>query len=97
MVIILDKVRKTIARYAMLERGGRLLVAVSGGPDSVALLQLLAMMAAEYELSLVVAHLNHGLRGEEADREEAFVRRLSQGMGLECLSRKIDMADLRGP
>lgn len=96
-MIMLDKVRKTIMRHAMLERGGRLIVAVSGGPDSVALLKLLTLLAAEYELSLVVAHLNHGLRGEEADREEAFVRRLSQEMGIACLSRKIDIFALRKP
>lgn len=97
MMTMLDKVRKTIARHAMLERGGRLVVAVSGGPDSVALLKVLTMLAAEEELSLLVAHLNHGLRGEEADQEEEFVHRLSLGLGLECFSRKIDVAALRGP
>ena len=97
IMILLDKVRKTMVRHAMVERGGRLLVAVSGGPDSVALLHLLAMMASEYELSLVVAHLNHGLRGKEADREESFVRRMSQEMGLKCVSRKVDIITLKEP
>lgn len=97
IMILLDKVKKTMVRHAMVERGGRLLVAVSGGPDSVALLHLLAMLAAEYELTLVVAHLNHGLRGDEADREESFVHRMSQGMGLQCISRKVDIATLKEP
>lgn len=94
---MLQKVRQTIAYYAMLQRGDRLIVAVSGGPDSVALMKALTMMAPEYELSLVVAHLNHGLRGAEADREEDYVRSLSHSMDLECVSGKIDIAALKEP
>lgn len=81
----------------MLQRGERLIVAVSGGPDSVALLKVLTLIAAEYKLSLVVAHLNHGLRGAEADREEDFVRSLSYSMDVECVSKKIDIAALKEP
>lgn len=94
---MLHKVRKTIAHHAMLERGERLIAAVSGGPDSVALLKVLTLIAAEYNLSLVVAHLNHGLRGAEADGEEDFVRSLSHSMDVECVSGKIDIAALKEP
>lgn len=94
---MLHKVRKTITHHAMLERGERVVAAVSGGPDSVALLKVLTLIAAEYELSLVVAHLNHGLRGAEADREESFVRSLSDSMDVECVSGKIDAAALKAP
>jgi len=92
---MLNKVRKTIVRYAMLAQGERLIAAVSGGSDSVALLKVLTLLAPEYQLSLVVAHLNHGLRGDEADREEDFVRRLSGSMGLPYVSKKVDIAGLR--
>lgn len=88
---MLNKVRKTIAEYRMLNRGDRVVTAVSGGPDSVALLKALTIIADEYDLSLMVAHLNHGLRGEEADREEDFVRTLCRGMGLEFAGKKISM------
>jgi len=81
----------------MLKREDRLVVAVSGGPDSVALLKVLTFLAAEFELSLVVAHLNHGLRGEEADREEGFVRGLCREMGLACVIGKVDVAALKEP
>ena len=66
----------------MLDMEDRVVVAVSGGPDSVALLKMLSMASEEYKLSLVVAHFNHGLRGEESDCEETFVRNLSRSMGI---------------
>jgi len=93
--VMLDKVRRTIGRYDMLTPGERLIAAVSGGSDSVALLKVLTLLAPEYRLSLVVAHLNHGLRGDEADREEDFVRRLSRSMGLPFVCSKVDVAGLR--
>jgi len=91
---VLTKVRKTIAQYRMLERGDRVVAAVSGGPDSVALLKALTIIAGKYDLFLMAAHLNHGLRGEDADREEAFVRTLCRDMGLEFTGKKISMSVL---
>ena len=79
----------------MLEPGDRLVVAVSGGPDSVALLRLLSLLTDEYRLGLTAAHLNHGLRKGEADEEEAFVRGLCDGMGIACIGRRIDIRALR--
>ncbi len=92
---LLRKVRKTVERYAMLRPGDHLLAAISGGPDSVALLRVLMLLAPEYRLRLTAAHLNHGLRGEEALEEEAFVRRLSATMGLACVCKTIDLHSIR--
>jgi tRNA(Ile)-lysidine synthase len=92
---MLNQVRKTIAAHSMLERGDHLVVAVSGGPDSVALLRLLFLLTDEFRLHLTTAHLNHGLRTEEADEEEAFVRRLSDAMGIACICRRVDIRALR--
>lgn len=72
----------------------RIVVAVSGGPDSVALLKMLTVISKEYRLSLIAAHLNHGLRGKESDGEEAFVRRLSKSMGIACETEYIDISAL---
>lgn len=92
---MLKRVRKTIADSAMLERENHILVAVSGGPDSVALLRVLVLLSFEYELRLTTAHLNHGLRGAEAQREEAFVHSLCAGMGINCISKTVDIRTLR--
>jgi tRNA(Ile)-lysidine synthase len=92
---MLNQIRKTIETYSMLERGDHLVVAVSGGPDSVALLRALALLTDEFRLRLTTAHLNHGLREEEADEEEAFVRRLSDGMGIACICKKTDIRALK--
>lgn len=65
-----------------LKPGMRLAVGLSGGADSVALTQALAERSAELGLVLHAAHLHHGLRGEEADADLAFARRLAEQLGL---------------
>lgn len=65
-----------IDRYGMLPAGTRVLTALSGGKDSVYLLHCLLELARTRELTVLAAHLHHGLRGAEADRDEAFVRNL---------------------
>jgi tRNA(Ile)-lysidine synthase len=92
---LFNQVRKTIETYSMLAQGDHLLVAVSGGPDSVALLHVLANFADEYRLRLTVAHLNHGIRGAEARREEEFVRHLSAEMGMAFISKTVDIRSLQ--
>lgn len=67
---------------------------MSGGPDSVALLKIFQELSPRYRLALKVAHLNHGLRGEESDREESFVRELCLSLGLPFVSRKIDVRNV---
>src|SRR5262245_52241483 len=74
--------RRTIARYHMLRPGERVLVAVSGGPDSTALLAVLHRLAPESRLDLHVAHLDHGWRGRAAARDAEFVRRMAVRLGL---------------
>ncbi|MEM4408446.1 MAG: tRNA lysidine(34) synthetase TilS [Candidatus Caldarchaeum sp.] len=71
----------TIKAHNMLRRGDSVVVAVSGGADSVALLLLLSELT-HYGLRLTVAHFNHGLRGEEAERDERFVEMLAARLGL---------------
>lgn len=71
------QVRRTIARYDMLRPGERVLVAVSGGPDSTALLSVLCRLAPEMKLDLHVAHLDHGWRGRASARDAEFVRRMA--------------------
>ena len=66
----------------MLPRGARVLVALSGGPDSVALLHILRTLEARGELVVAgAAHFNHQLRGAEADADESFCRDLAAAPG----------------
>jgi tRNA(Ile)-lysidine synthase len=76
------KVRRTIERYDMLRPSERVLVAVSGGPDSTALLAVLHRLAPEMKLDLHVAHLDHGWRGRASARDAEFVRRMAVRHGL---------------
>lgn len=71
---MLQAVKALTKEYGMLPRGGRVLCALSGGADSVCLVHLLLTLAEEGGFTVAAAHYNHRLRGEESDRDEAFVR-----------------------
>ena len=79
---ILQTVRGFCAREGLLEGRRQIALAVSGGADSMALLCLMRPLAEENGITLTVCHVNHGLRGETADRDEAFVREACARLGL---------------
>ncbi len=72
-----EKVRKSILKYRLVEQGERVVVAVSGGPDSVCLLDILSCLSPDLKLELVVAHFDHGLRPDEDQDETRFVASLA--------------------
>ncbi len=80
-----------IRRHQLLEPGSSVVVATSGGPDSVTLLHLLQRLAGAFGLSLHVAHLNHRIRGQDADDDQAFVQNLAARWGLPFTSDSIDV------
>jgi len=82
-----EKVKKVILRENLFSKGDKLVVAVSGGPDSVCLLDILVRVQKEFNFDLVVAHFNHGLR-KEADTEAKFVKNLAKAYGLEFFYQK---------
>jgi len=88
---LVERVREDMARHRMTEPGSKVLVAVSGGVDSVVLLHILCLLCDELEISLHVAHLNHMLRGEEADGDARFVAELAKQYGLPATIRAIDV------
>jgi tRNA(Ile)-lysidine synthase len=93
-------VRRTIARYRMFRPGVGVVVAVSGGPDSLALLHLLARLRPSTGISLVAAHLDHGFRPEGA-AEAAFVRARAEEWKVPFVGGRVDVPRLvaksRGP
>jgi tRNA(Ile)-lysidine synthase len=77
-VSLIDVVRRTVRRHGLFGPDDRVAVALSGGPDSVALLRVLQRLAAEGACVLAgVVHVHHGLRGADADGDQAFCRELA--------------------
>lgn len=90
MIRALERILKS---ENLLAEDDRLVVGVSGGADSVALLHLLLELNQQcgWRLHLHVAHLNHQLRGKEADEDEAFVRALAVRLSLSCTTERRDV------
>ena len=92
--MVLDAVRRTIRRYDLLPPGGRVVVALSGGPDSVALLHIVRELETAGDLKVVgIAHFNHRLRGNASDLDEQFCRDIAAAMGIPA---EVGAADVRG-
>jgi tRNA(Ile)-lysidine synthase len=75
--MLFNRVRRTIDRYHLLEKGDRLIVGVSGGVDSMVLLHVLNACREAFDLSLIIAHVNHGFRPEESEEEAELVQKES--------------------
>lgn len=75
---LLTQLIRTVRQHELFVPGQHLLVAVSGGPDSMALLSLLHRLVQSWRLTLTVVHCNYGLRGAESDGDESFVRGFCQ-------------------
>lgn len=88
---LLQIVEKTISTYGMLKPKDSVVIGVSGGPDSVALLHVLFLIAPRLSLKLGVAHLNHRLRQNDSDRDAQFVEALAKKYDLPCYSHKKDV------
>lgn len=89
-----QRVLAFIRRERLMDAGDHLLVAVSGGPDSVALLHVLAALAPNLGIDfLTVAHFDHHLRGSESDEDRRFVRDLARDLGIPCIEGEAAVLD----
>jgi len=86
-----SKVLSTIKRHSLLNEGDTVVVAVSGGPDSVALLLALNQLSGLFQLTLIAAHANHQLRGDESEEDQRFVGDLCAGLNVRLESLKIEV------
>lgn len=89
------KVEETINRYKMLKNNDTVIVALSGGSDSMTLLDVLFRLRDKYNLKLIAAHVNHCLRGAESDRDEAFVKNYCEKLSIECRVLKVNVFGCR--
>ncbi len=88
-----NKILNTIKKYALLQRGDKVLIGVSGGPDSMCLLDALYHLREELQIELIVAHVNHGIR-KEADEETLYVQNYCKQKQIDCFIKKVDAVKL---
>ena len=89
-----ERALKTVEKYGMIKSGDGITVGVSGGADSVVLLDFLCRLRDDMELKIAVCHINHGFRGAESDRDEEFVRKLCEKYGVEFHLLRADVGAL---
>ncbi len=87
-----NKVLQTVKKYNLINAKDKIVVGVSGGPDSMCLLHVLNELKDELNIKLVVAHVNHMIR-KEADEETQYVRDFCEKIGIECYVKKIDVIE----
>lgn len=88
---IAQKVSRFIRDHQLIQTGDKVLVALSGGADSVVLLDVLISLKEEFHIPLYAAHFHHGIRGAEADRDEDFVRELCEKRQMPLYCEKADV------
>lgn len=86
-----SKVLDTIKKYDMLKNGDRVVVGLSGGADSCSLVHILERLRVVYNLDITAVHINHGIRGAEAGRDEEFARSFSKWLGVNFIAYHCDV------
>ena len=87
-----EEVLKTINKYQMIQTGDKIVIGVSGGPDSITLLNILNEFKEKLNINIYVAHINHMIR-KEADEETKYVHDFCEKINVEFYSKKINVAE----
>lgn len=82
---------KAVNDYSLIEKNDAIAVALSGGADSVSLLHMFYSVKEKYSLTLYAIHINHMIRGEEAERDEEFCKSFCKSLGIELFVKKINV------
>jgi tRNA(Ile)-lysidine synthase len=90
----LSKALKAINENSMIQKGDRVIVALSGGADSVSLFNVLLSLKDKLGFTVMATHINHNLRGNEAQRDEDFVKNLCKVNNVELFVKSVDVASL---
>lgn len=91
---LFERVANRNKKESLIENGDRIVVGFSGGPDSVFLVEMLLKLREKIDFDIVLVHINHLLRGEEAQRDEDFSINYGKSKGLKVFARKIDITSL---
>lgn len=86
-----DKVFKYIKENSMIDEGDKVLVALSGGPDSICLLHILNSLKTKLNIEILAAHVNHCLRGESANKDEEFARKFCEDLGIDFYVKRVNI------
>ena len=86
-----QKVKETIKKYNLINSGDRIVLGVSGGPYSIAMLDILRQLRDEIKFEIYVVHINHNIRGKDADEDEEYVKKYCENYNIKCFSKKIDV------
>ena len=90
---LIDSVCKTIEKHDMINHGDRVVIGVSGGPDSLCLLHILKQLKEELGIELFIAHVNHCLRGVEANLDEEFVIQYAGQLNLSVYTKSVNIKE----
>ena len=93
MIELEKKVLNTIKKYKLIEDGDKIVIGVSGGPDSICLLSILNNLKEKLNFEIVVAHINHMIR-EEAEAETEYVQEFCKKIGVECFVKRVNVIQL---
>ena len=88
-----EEVLKTIKKYNLINNGDKIIVGVSGGPDSVCLLHVLNSLKTQLNIEIVVAHVNHMIR-EVADIETEYVQEFCKNINVPCFIKKVNVLEI---
>lgn len=87
--MMIDKVKKTIEKFNLISKEDKILVGVSGGPDSISLLNILYQLG----YNICTAHINHGIR-ETADNDEEFVKKFCEKRNIHCFVKRVKLKEM---
>ena len=89
--MIFEKVLSTINKYNLIQKGDKVVLGLSGGPDSICLLHILNRLKEDLDIELYAAHLNHQIRGIEAQKDALYVAQMCESMGITYFIKSIDV------
>lgn len=93
-MMVMDKVLKTIKKHSLIEPGDKIVVGLSGGPDSVCLIHVLKSLKEKLDIYIHALHINHMLRGDESLQDEEYTRTLCKKLDVELIVKAADVKQI---